>query len=284
MGTLYLVATPIGNLEDITRRAARVLGEVDRVLAEDTRRTGVLLRHLGLGVPLVSLHGHNEAVRTEQVMAWLGDGEDLALVSDAGTPLVSDPGARLVRAATKAGHAVVPLPGPSAVLAALVSSGLSADRFVFLGFPPRRGSERAELLDRVAGSDETVVLFEAPDRLGSLLADLAGACGEGRRVAVARELTKLHEEVVRGTLTEALRYYEENPPRGEVTVVLEPIQENAPDVADEAAARALARALVAEGLRPSHAAREVARRLGLPRNLAYDIVQAIASEGGSHPS
>jgi len=279
MGTLYIVATPIGNLEDISRRAARVLSEVTRVLAEDTRRTVVLMDHLGLRVPLVSLHEHNEAARTDQVLAWLGAGENLALVSDAGTPLISDPGERLVRATADAGHKVVPLPGPSAVLTALVSSGLASDSFVFLGFVPRRGRERSQLLDRVAGSEETVVLFESPERVDSLLADLASACGEERRVAVARELTKVHEEVVRGTLAEALRYYEETPPRGEVTVVIESSPEpGLPDAVDHAAARMLALALVHEGLRPSHAAREVARRLGLPKNLAYEFVQGLRPE------
>lgn len=279
VGTLYLVATPIGNLEDISRRAARVLGEVARVLAEDTRRTSVLLNHLQVRPSLVSLHEHNEAERTEEAMGWLAGGEDLALVSDAGTPLVSDPGARLVRAAAAAGHPVVPLPGASAVLAALIASGLSSERFAFLGFPPRKGAERARTLDRVAGSEETVVLFESPERLGTLLADLVEACGAERGVAVARELTKLHEEIVRGTLADALRYYEEHPPRGEVTLVVEAApQASAPDAADQEAARSLARALVGEGLRPSHAAREVARRLGLPRNLAYEIVQALEQQ------
>ncbi len=276
MGTLYLVSTPIGNLEDISRRAARVLSEVSRVLAEDTRRTAVLLEHLGVRVPLVSLHEHNEAGRSEEALAWLAAGEDLALVSDAGTPLVSDPGDRLVRAAAAAGHPVVPLPGASAVLAALVASGLPSERFVFLGFPPRKGGERGRLLDRVAGSEETVILFESPERLGALLSDLIEACGEERRVAVARELTKIHEEIVRGTLADTLRYYEGTPPRGEVTVVVEPAAEaGEPDAIDQEAARTLARALVNDGLKPSHAAREVARRLGLPRNLAYEIVQGL---------
>jgi 16S rRNA (cytidine1402-2'-O)-methyltransferase len=279
VGTLYLVATPIGNLEDISRRAARVLGEVTRVLAEDTRRTAVLLNHLGAHPPMVSLHEHNEAERTGEALGWLDAGEDLALVSDAGTPLVSDPGARLVRAAADAGHPVVPLPGASAVLAALVASGLSSERFAFLGFPPRKGIQRTQLLERVAASEETVILFESPERLGALLADLAEACGEERGVAVARELTKVHEEVVRGTLAKALRYYEETPPRGEVTLVVEGASVSlAPDAADRAAARTLAQALVDEGLRPSHAAREVARRLGLPRNLAYEIVQTLEHE------
>jgi 16S rRNA (cytidine1402-2'-O)-methyltransferase len=231
-------------------------------------------------VPVVAVHEHNEAERTGQVLDWLGAGEALALVSDAGTPLVSDPGARVVRAAADAGHDVIPLPGPSAVLAALIASGLSTERFTFLGFPPRKGEERGALLERIAGSEETVVLFESPERLGALLSDLIAACGAERPVAVARELTKVHEEVTRGTLSEALRYYEEHPPRGEVTVVVDraPLPKD-PDAADEAAARALARALLDEGLRPSHAAREVARRLGLPRNLAYQIVQALGPAG-----
>ena len=256
-----------------------MLSEVTRVLAEDTRRTVVLMDHLGLRVPLVSLHEHNEAGRTDQALAWLGEGENLALVSDAGTPLISDPGERLVRAAAEAGHEVVPLPGPSAVLSALVSSGLASGSFVFLGFPPRKGEERSQLLDRVAGSEETVVLFESPERLDSLFADLAPACGEERRVAVARELTKVHEEVFRGTLAEAVLYYERTPPRGEVTVVIESSPERGPpDAVDQEVARTLARTLVHEGLRPSHAAREVARRLGLPRNLAYEIVQGLGRE------
>ena len=256
-----------------------MLSEATRVLAEDTRRTVVLMDHLGLRVPLVSLHEHNEAARTDQALAWLGDGEKLALVSDAGTPLISDPGERLVRAAADAGHEVVALPGPSAVLTALVSSGLASSSFVFLGFPARRGRDRDRLLDRVADSEETVVLFESPARLGSLLADLANACGEERLVSVARELTKVHEDVFRGTLAEALRYYERTPPRGEVTVVIESWPgPGPPDVVDREVARTLARTLVHEGLRPSHAAREVARRLGLPRNLAYEIVQGLGPE------
>ena len=276
LGTLYLVATPIGNLEDVTRRAVRLLGEVDRVLAEDTRRSRVLLSHLGITPLMVSLHEHNEGRRTAQVLAWLAGGERLALVSDAGTPLVSDPGARLVQAAAAAGHEVVPLPGPSAVLAALIASGLPTDRFTFLGFAPRKGAGRGRLLDRVAGSEEVVVLFESPGRLAALLDDLVSVCGGERRVAVARELTKVHEEVFRGTLSEGLRYYGERPPRGEVTVVVDaaaaPVET---DAADRAAALALARALMDEGLRPSEASREVARRLGIPRNHAYRIVQAL---------
>ena len=273
MATLYLVSTPIGNLGDLSARAGTVLNGVHRILAEDTRRTRVLADHVGAACPLVSLHAHNEAERVERVLAWLDDGEDLALVSDAGTPLVSDPGGRLVAAVTGAGHTVVPIPGPSAVLAALVASGLPSERFVFLGFPDRKGSGRRDLLDRVAASEETVVLFESPQRLVRLLDDLAGACGPDRRVSVARELTKIHEEFVRGTLSEAARYYEEHPARGEVTLVVAPA-DNAPvdpRVVEEEV-RVLARALLAEGRRASQVAKAVARRLDVSRNDAYRIV------------
>ena len=277
MSTLFIVATPIGNLGDLSPRAAETLRSADRILAEDTRRTRILADHAGAAAPLVSLHAHNEAERVERVLAWLRAGETLALVSDAGTPLVSDPGGRLVDAVARAGHQVIPIPGPSAVLAALAGSGLPGDRFAFLGFPGRRGPERALLLERVAGSSETVVLFESPERLGRLLEDLAAACGETRRVAVARELTKLHEEWFRGTLSEAAAYYAQHPARGEVSLVVGPAEGRVPEAADlEAEARALARALLEEGGKPSEVAREIARRLALPRNTAYRIAHETA--------
>lgn len=277
MATLFIVSTPIGNLGDLSPRAAGTLRTVHRVLAEDTRRTRVLADHAGSKAPLVSLHAHNEAERVRLVLGWLDAGEDLALVSDAGTPLVSDPGGRLVQAVAQAGHTVTPIPGPSAALAALVGSGLPGDRFLFLGFPERKGGERTLLLERVAASRESVILFESPQRLVRLLEDLAGACGAGRRVAVARELTKLHEEWIRGTLSEAADYYRQHPPRGEVSLVVGPAPEAPADASDlEADARELARALLAEGGKPSGVAREVARRLGLPRNTVYRIVQELA--------
>lgn len=277
MGDLYIVGTPIGNLADLTHRAVEVLRRVDRILAEDTRRTRVLLDHYGIATPLTSLHEHNEAARTEEALGRLAGGEALALVSDAGTPLLSDPGARLVDAAVGAGHRVVPIPGPSAITAALVASGLPPEPFAFLGFVPKGGGGRSALLDRVATAGDTTVLFESPERLSRLLADLEAVCGPGRRVAVARELTKVHEEIVRGTLSEARAYYEEKPPRGEVTVVVEgAAARGEPDRVDEAAAEALARALLEEGRRPSAAAREVAARLGIPRNRAYEIVHRVA--------
>jgi len=288
-GILYIVSTPIGNLEDVTVRAARILGEVDAVLAEDTRRTSILLRHLGVSPPMVSLHQHNERSREAEVLSRLAEGAALALVSDAGTPLVSDPGERLVAAVREAGFPVVPIPGPSAVMAALVASGLPAVPFSFLGFSPRKGRERADFLARVRGATETVVLFESPERTARLLADLAAADpgAAERPAAVARELTKLHEEVRCGTVGELARYYEEHPPRGEVTVVLGPLAHvpgQDAGAVDEAAIRALGAALLAEGSSPSQAAREVARRLGVPRNRAYELVQSLAGAEEAPPS
>jgi 16S rRNA (cytidine1402-2'-O)-methyltransferase len=277
MATLYLISTPIGNLSDLSARAGEVLGGVSRVLAEDTRRSSILLKHLGIDTPLVSLHAHNEASRVGSVLDWLDEGEDLALVSDAGTPLISDPGHRMVEAVVEAGHTLVPIPGPSAVLTALLGSTLPADRFTFLGFSPRSGRDREAFLERIAGAEETVVLFESAERLVALLGDVADVCGEGRRVAVGREMTKIHEEFFRGTAEEAWAHYRERPAKGEVTVVVEaaPLSDG-PDEVDEAAAQALGRALLESGHKPSAAARELARRLGIPRNAAYRVVQSLS--------
>ncbi len=277
MATLYVVATPIGNLEDLSRRAERVLGEVAHVAAEDTRRTGLLLQHLGIRADLVSYHAHNEAARLEGILAWLAAGEDVALVSDAGTPVVSDPGGRLVQAAAAAGHVVVPIPGPSAVLAALVSSGLPCDRFAFLGFVPRKGGDRSSTLARIAGSLETCVVFESPERLGRLLEDLVRACGPDRRAAVGRELTKLHEEIRRGTVEELHAYYQREKPRGEVTVVVEAGSGESEQVEVETVRRR-ARILLRSGERPSEVARDLARSLGVSRNEAYAMVQELKGE------
>jgi 16S rRNA (cytidine1402-2'-O)-methyltransferase len=279
VATLFIVSTPIGNLGDLSPRAAETLRSAARILAEDTRRTRVLAAHAGSTAPLVSVHAHNEAERVSRVLAWLDAGEDLALVSDAGTPLVSDPGGRLVDAVAAAGHRIIPIPGPSAVLAALVGSGLPSGRFTFFGFPERKGPERSLLLERVASSRESVVLFEAPQRLVRLLDELAALCGEGRKVAVGRELTKLHEEWFRGTLEGAAAHFTERPPRGEVSLVVGPAEDEDVDHAGlESEARALARSLLDGGCKPSAAAREVASRLALPRNTAYRIVQETATD------
>ncbi len=276
MSTFYIVATPIGNLSDASLRAIEVLGSVDVVLAEDTRRTTVLMDHFDLHTPLASLHQHNEASRIPGVLDRLDAGQRLALVSDAGTPLLSDPGERLVRSVMEAGHDVVPIPGPSAVLTALVGAGFPTVPFTFHGFVPRKKGPRRELLERIVGARQTSVVFEAPDRLGALLTDLGELAGEGRQVVVAREMTKIHEEFFRGTMGDAACCYAEHPPRGEITVVVAPAaREDWETRVDEAAARALARALLAEGMTPSRAAREVSSRLRVAKNMAYEIVHSL---------
>jgi 16S rRNA (cytidine1402-2'-O)-methyltransferase len=272
---LFVVSTPIGNLGDITHRAVETLRGSDVVLAEDTRRTGILLRHLGIQTRLVSAHEHNEAARAATVVAMLGEGKQVSLVSDAGTPLLSDPGARIVREVVEAGFDVVPIPGASALLSALVGSGIEADAFTFHGFPPRKGPERAELLEEVAASRRASVLYESPNRVARLLADLAGAAGAERRVAVARELTKMHEEFFRGTLAAGAEHFAGREVLGEIVVVVAGRVGDAPaeEAVDEMAARAIAAALLARGESPSGVARELRRRLGIARNDAYRIAQ-----------
>lgn len=275
MSTLYIVSTPIGNLEDLTQRALAVLRAVDRILAEDTRHSAVLLKRYEIRAPMVSLHEHNEAARTQEVLAWLAAGEDLALVSDAGTPLVSDPGERLVRAVVAAGQQVVPIPGPSALLAALVGAGLPTCPFTFYGFPPRSGTARAELLRQLAAAEHTAVLYESPNRLGRLLADLDAEGAGERSAVVARELTKVHEEFRRGTIHELCAHYAAQPlVRGEVVVLLEGREAAAVDVGT---AEALARSLLAAGHPASEVARELVLRLQLRRNQAYRIVQSVGT-------
>jgi 16S rRNA (cytidine1402-2'-O)-methyltransferase len=273
--TLYVVATPLGNLGDLSPRAAEVLRRVPVVAAEDTRRTRGLLTHLGVAPSLLSFHAHSGERRVETVLEILRDGRDVALVTDAGTPGVSDPGADLVAAARAAGAPVVPVAGPSAVATALSAAGLPADRYLFLGFLPRKGGERARLLARAAAEEWSVVLFEAPGRLGGLLHDLARVAGPDRRATVARELTKMHEELRGGTLAELADYYSEHEARGEITLVLSGTGMPAPedDRTEEAAEHAAE--LLAEGL----TRREVARRLteshGLSRNDAYRLVTGL---------
>ncbi|MDF1505570.1 16S rRNA (cytidine(1402)-2'-O)-methyltransferase [Roseisolibacter sp. H3M3-2] len=273
-GTLYLVSTPIGNLGDLTVRAAEVLRDVDAVLCEDTRHSRRLLDHVGSKVPAFAYHEHNEARATPGLVARLAAGERLALVSDAGTPLLSDPGARLVRAAADAGVPIVPVPGASALLAALVVSGLDATRFTFYGFLARKGRERKEALHELSALGHTAVLYEAPARVADTLAELAAACGEGRPAVVARELTKQFEEVRRGTLGELAAYYAGAAVRGEVVVLLGGRPASA-DAADPEAVRARARTLHAGGASSRDVARALADEFGLSRNDAYRL----ASEG-----
>jgi 16S rRNA (cytidine1402-2'-O)-methyltransferase len=269
VSALYLVATPIGNLEDVSLRALRVLREVELVLAEDTRRTRILLERHHIGAKPVSLHAHNEAARTAEVVARLDAGRDVALVSDAGTPLISDPGDRIVAAALAAGHEVIAIPGASAVLSALCVSGLPAAPFSFVGFLPRRARECERALAALSERSETLVFFESPRRVAATLARLRAALGD-RRACAARELTKLHEEVVRGTLSELERRFASGA-RGELTLVVagapEPRRALAADELD-----AEIRALIETG----HSARDIAEQLGRPAGLAKREIYARA--------
>ncbi|MDX2194272.1 MAG: 16S rRNA (cytidine(1402)-2'-O)-methyltransferase [Gemmatimonadales bacterium] len=275
-GTLYVVATPLGNLGDLSPRAAEVLRSVAVVAAEDTRRSRGLLTHLDAAPRLLSFHAHSGERRAEQLVALLAEGQDVALVTDAGTPAISDPGAELVAAARAAGHAVVPVPGPSAVATALSAAGLGGDRYLFLGFLPRKGSERARLLQRAAREEWPVVCFEAANRLVELLEELAALAGPDRAAVVARELTKLHEELRAGTLASLAGHYAATEPRGEVTLVLagSGAPEAPPDRTEEA--RDAARRWLAEGASRKDVAQRVAEAFGVPRNDAYRLVQELA--------
>jgi 16S rRNA (cytidine1402-2'-O)-methyltransferase len=272
-GSLVVVATPIGNLGDLSDRAKKALNSADVVCCEDTRRTRVLLSALGITSSprrLFALHAHNEQARIPDVLGRLRSGQQVVMVTDAGTPAISDPGRRLVAAVAAAGLTVTEVPGPSAVTAALSVSGLPTDRFCFEGFLPRRGTDRRRRLEALATETRTTVLFEAPGRLAQLLGDLCAACGD-RPVVVCRELTKLHEELWRGTLESAVAHFEENT-RGEVVVVLGGAPEPAaPD--DEEVDRAVASAL-ASGASPREAADAVGVALGVPRRRAYQAALA----------
>ncbi len=263
---LYVVATPIGNLRDITLRALEVLAAADLVACEDTRVSSVLLRHYGISAPLTPYHEHNAAEQRPRLLEALGEGKAVALVSDAGTPLISDPGFRLVGEARAAGHAVIPIPGASSVLAGLVASGLPTDTFLFAGFLPTKGGPRGERLKTLAAVPGTLVFFEAPHRVGATLAAMAEAYGGDRRAVVARELTKMFEETVHGTLAELTERYASEAPRGEVVILVAPPSRTAvvdPDEVDR-----LLKALLAE--HPvAAAASEAATITGLPRRDLY---------------
>ena len=278
-GTLYVVATPIGNLGDLTFRAVETLRAVAVVAAEDTRLTLRLWARHAITTHLVSYHAQSAPARQTELLARLAGGDDVAIVTDAGTPLVSDPGEGLVGAWAAAGGTVVPIPGPSAVLAALVASGLPAPRWAFEGFLPRKGAERRERLVRVAADDRATVLFEAPGRTAATLRDLAAACGPERAAAVCRELTKRHEQIRRGTLGALADGAAADPVRGEITIVIAgaPAGSSAPsdrlaggDAADAlGAGRGRVAGLVAGGLPRAAAARQVARETGLSRRALY---------------
>ena len=267
-GTLFVVSTPIGNMGDFSFRAVETLRSVAAVLAEDTRHTRHLMTRYEIDVPLVAYHEHNEAKATPGLVARLLGGESLALVSDAGTPLLSDPGARLVRAAADAGVRVSPVPGASALLAALVASGLDVARFTFVGFLARKGGERRAAVEDVVAAQHAMVLYEAANRVADTLAELAEAGAGERATVVARELTKQYEELRRGTLTELAAYYGQTPPRGEVVIV---IAGRTPQAVSEDELRARAVALRAEGRSARDVAAALAAEFGAPRNVAYRL-------------
>ena len=273
-GRLYVVSTPIGNMGDFSFRAVEILRSVALVLAEDTRHSRGLLDRYEIKTPMAAYHEYNEAKTAPRLVGRMLAGEDMALISDAGTPLLSDPGQRLVTAAVEAGIAVVPIPGASALLAALVASGFDADCFTFFGFLPRKGRERSDLLDEIASSPRTVVLYEAPARVSGTLQELASRSVE-RQGVVARELTKQFEELRRGTLESLGAYYKDAPPRGEVVIVIAGAQAAEPD---ESAMREEARALRARGVTVRDVAAALAKQ-GAPRNLAYRIARM--EDGGS---
>jgi 16S rRNA (cytidine1402-2'-O)-methyltransferase len=275
MSTLFLVATPIGNLEDISARALRVLREARLIACEDTRHTGKLLHHFEIDTPTTSYFEHNELHKLETILAALAKG-DVALVSDAGTPGINDPGFLLVRAALDAGHAVSPVPGPSAPIAALVSSGLPADRFLYLGYLPRKQGDRLRVLEGLRSLPYTLVFLESPHRMDEALADIAAMFGE-RAVAVAGELTKMYEEIFRGTLAEAIAHYQKRPARGEYTLVVAGASDAEEEWTEESL-RAAIEAELAAGVSPSQAARQLAKNTPWSRSEIYALITTIQEE------
>jgi 16S rRNA (cytidine1402-2'-O)-methyltransferase len=271
---LILIGTPIGNLGDLSPRAVEELAGASVICCEDTRRTGRLLQHAGIDRPkLLMVNDHNESTRRIQVVERLDLGERVAVVTDAGMPGISDPGERLVAAAVRAGHTVEVVPGPSAGVTALVASGLPTARYVFEGFLPRKATARAERLRSLAAEPRTLVIYEAPHRIVRTLTDLAAAFEPTRRVAVARELTKLYEEVWRGSLAEAAAWANETPPRGEIVVVVDGAPDPAPPTDDDVVAEL--RRMLDDGATTRDAAAEVASRLGLAKKRVYNLALSL---------
>jgi 16S rRNA (cytidine1402-2'-O)-methyltransferase len=269
VGTLYLVATPIGNLKDISARALRILRQVGLIAAEDTRHTRVLLDHYDIHTPLTSYHEHNKLSKLDQVLAALAQG-DVALVSDAGTPALNDPGYELVRATLSAGYPVSPIPGPSAPIAALVASGLPTDAFLYLGYLPRKAGRRRHLLEEVSEFPYTLIFLETPHRLLAALKDLLDVLGD-RQIAVARELTKLHEEIFRGQASEALAHFTAHHPRGEFTLVVAGEARSLERWAEEQLRAALQDRL-SSGEASTQIAAELASKSGWPRREIYQLL------------
>jgi len=272
-GTLYLVGTPIGNLEDMTFRAVRILQSVDLIAAEDTRHTGKLLHHFQIATPQISYHDHNRHSRTAELLERLQQGKTIALVTDAGMPGISDPGYDLAKACADAGILVVPIPGPTAAIAALTASGLPSDRFVFEGFLPAKPIARRAKIESLQSETRTLIFYEAPHRLRQTLADLA-LLGDTRQLVLARELTKLHEEIWRGTIRDAIANYGDRAPQGEFTLVVAGA-ETTQLILSEAALLAELQALLHQGLSRSEASRQLAQQTALPRRQIYQLALSL---------
>ena len=273
-GTLYVVGTPIGNLEDITFRAVRILQTVDMIAAEDTRHTGKLLQHFQVKTPQVSYHEHNRTSRISELLEHLVNNKAIALVSDAGMPGISDPGYELVKACIEAGIPVVPIPGASAAITALSAAGLPTDRFVFEGFLPAKSQHRQEHLESLQTESRTLIFYESPHRLRETLQDLADVWGSDRQIVLGRELTKLYEEFWRGTIAEAIAHYSEREPQGEYTLVVAGIPPSQPQLTQEQL-KAELKQLISQGISRSQASRQLAKATFLSRRQLYQLALSI---------
>ena len=274
MGTLYVVGTPIGNLEDMTFRAVRILQSVDVIAAEDTRHTGKLLQHFQIKTPQLSYHEHNRNERLPELLSQLGEGKAIALVTDAGMPGISDPGYELVKACIEAGIEVVPVPGATASITALAAAGLPTDRFVFEGFLPASGQERQKRLESLPSESRTFILYESPHRIRQTLQDLAECLGQYRPIVLAREITKLHEEFWRGTIRDAIAHYTQHEPRGEFTLVVAGAELAMPALSEDALKAELMQ-IMAQGVSRSQASRQLAQLTQLPRRQLYQLALAL---------
>jgi 16S rRNA (cytidine1402-2'-O)-methyltransferase len=274
-GALYLVATPIGNLEDITFRAIRTLKEVDLIAAEDTRHSRKLLSHYGIAAKMTPYHDHNEQLKTDYLLEKLNEGLNIAIITDAGTPCIADPGYRIVKAATEQGIRVVPIPGASALAAALSASGLPTDRFVFEGFLPAKSGRRKTRLADLKSEERVIVIYEAPHRLVATLTEMAEVLGE-RPAVVARELTKIHEEFRSGSLSELTEHFAKNPPKGEIVILLHPQEaESAPEADMEAL---LSSYLFEEKLSVKDASTRAAAETGRPKSELYTLALLLKAD------
>jgi 16S rRNA (cytidine1402-2'-O)-methyltransferase len=280
--TLYIVATPIGNLEDMTFRAVKVLQSVEIVAAEDTRHTGKLLQHFQIQTRQMSCHEHNQQQRIPELLALMQEGKAIALVSDAGIPGISDPGYELIQATLEAGLDVIPIPGANAALTALSASGLGSDRFCFEGFLPPKGKPRQQRLEMLKTETRTIILYEAPHRLQATLQDLSNTCGEERKITIARELTKLYEQFWRGSLKEAIDYYQEHHPKGEFTLVLAGAEMETVELS-ESALKAELTDLLQQGWSRSKASRHLAQLTHVPKRQLYQMALELPDAIDSSP-